>query len=123
MKKVYLLITTLILSTTLKAEVASKNEKCNGTTIQIAECLTEKMTLADSQLNLTYNKMLTEIKDPKQKELLKKSQLAWLDHMNKEITFIQSYFSGGTYTSIRVGYSKIDFLEKRTHELAELMRP
>lgn len=123
MKKILIIAGILILSTNIRAEIKKDDSKCDGTTtVEMNDCLSAKITIADLKLNETYNKIMSEIKDKKQTRLLRQSQKAWLGHMTKEIEFTSLYFSGGTYGSIRAGHLKLNLLETRTRELEELIK-
>ncbi|MEA9358280.1 lysozyme inhibitor LprI family protein [Bacteriovorax sp. PP10] len=122
MRKTLIVAGILILSTNIQAEVIKDTAKCDGTTVQMNDCLSEKIKAADKKLNDEYNKIMDTLKDKKQLNLLRQSQKAWLTHMTKEIEFTSLYFSGGTFGSIRAGNLKLDFLEKRARDLAELTK-
>lgn len=113
----------LILSTNIQAEVTKDDKQCDGTTVEMNKCLDTKIVAADKKMNDEYNKVMKGLTEKKQMNLLRQSQKAWLSHMTKEIEFTSLYFSGGTYGSIRAGHLKLSFLEKRTRDLAELLRP
>jgi uncharacterized protein YecT (DUF1311 family) len=122
LKKILIIAGVLILTTNIQAEVIKDSNQCDGTTVQINDCLSEKIQAADKKLNDEYNKVMDTLKDKKQMNLLRQSQKAWLTHMTKEIELTSLYFSGGTFASIRAGNLKLDFLEKRVRDLAELTK-
>lgn len=122
MKHTLIIAGIFILSTNIQAEVIKETAKCDGTTVQIHDCLSEKIKSADKKLNDEYNKVMGTLTDKKQLNLLRQSQKAWLTHMTKEIEFTSLYFNGGTFSSIRAGHLKLDLLEKRTRELVELTK-
>jgi len=101
----------------------TKEVKCDGSTPEISECLNKKILHAEKSLDETFNKIIKNIEDKKQVDLLKKSQKSWSYFMKQELEFVKNYYNSGTYGSVRVGHLKIQLLENRTKQLLDLVRP
>ncbi len=88
------------------------------TTYGMAELTGKYIQLWDRELNVIYQKLLLKLSD-KEKELLVDSQVAWLQHLEKEQEFAQKALSknAGSFSIVMHGSVYQSRLRDRTLQL------
>lgn len=99
--------------------------KENFTTAGMANCMNEAQVAWDEELNENYKSLMNFLKTPEQREALKQSQRAWIQHRDKEFEFInESYLTlmNGTMFIPIAAKEKKEFVKKRALELSVHLR-
>lgn len=91
---------------------------CNAqTTVEVIASEGKKVDAADKALNQTYQ-TLREMLDPKQRQLLKESEQAWVRFRDAEQGFAEDMYRDGTHRPVAGLICRWKLTEQRTQELS-----
>lgn len=130
--KNYILTSLLILTTILtfgqsekKHPIDIQRENChsidsNQTTVGMTNCEYIAAELWDKQLNEYYNLLMTLLNN-EEKEILKDSQLKWIEYRDKELKFSGTFYHNlqGTMWRIVAASRRCDLTRTRALEIKE----
>jgi uncharacterized protein YecT (DUF1311 family) len=87
----------------------------------VIQCADAAYNKWDKELN-TYYKLLQENLKPEEKELLKKSQIAWLKFRDTELQFLAKVYENmqGTMYLTIYALDRVEIVKKRVNELKSL---
>lgn len=96
-------------------------EECieeNPTTVGMIDCIADAMRQWDSELNHQYQRLKDSLSEEAM-ATLKTSQLAWIDHRDKEFEMINTVYGSmdGTMYRIIAISQKMEFVKARTLKL------
>lgn len=89
-------------------------------TLEMREVQAQHYQKWDAELNRVYKKLMTSLK-PKEKELLKKAQKAWLDFFETEKTLLSQsiYQGGGTLAPLVLSSAATQMIKARACQLSQ----
>jgi uncharacterized protein YecT (DUF1311 family) len=91
----------------------------SGKTLDMNICAEYGFVVADLRMNDLYAQVVGHLKDPKNKELLRKSQLAWLGFRDAACKFDSAGFAGGTLRPMNDLACRQTLTEERSRHLEE----
>lgn len=124
------LLPALLLAMALHAQAA---DLCPGanTTIEINECMSQRFTVADRELNRAYQDLLKRIdgSDPQHvdrgtvRRRLTEAQRSWVEFRKQDCEGMYKLFEGGSIRNARFHGCMIEHTERRITELKNWDRP
>jgi len=96
------------------------NQRCDGNTYQMVQCLKAKTARWDKQLNAAYRAAF-KAAGPKQAEQLRKAQRLWIKYRDANCLYYD--LGEGTIARIEAGSCMIDMTKGRAQELKRALEP
>jgi uncharacterized protein YecT (DUF1311 family) len=96
------------------------NQRCDGSTYEMVECLKAKTAHWDRQLNTAYRAAL-KAAEPKQAEQLRKAQRLWIKYRDANCLYYD--LGEGTIARIAAGSCMLDMTRSRAQELKRALEP
>ena len=96
------------------------NQRCDGSTYQMVECLKAKTAQWNRQLNVAYRAAL-KAAEPKQAEQLRKAQRLWIKYRDANCLYYD--LGEGTIARIEAGSCMLDMTRSRAKELKRALEP
>ena len=125
MKKLFL----CLLLATMSIAAQAKMDDCDGSTLEMVECLARKVDLADAKLNQVYQQVIAAARQQAQdmnnemgsdevEEKIRIAQRSWNDWRAKECEAQAEYqFTGGSGRNLAHMACMLDMLEERIDDL------
>jgi uncharacterized protein YecT (DUF1311 family) len=96
-------------------------EKENYTTAGMLNCSSQALDKWDKELNRAYKELMKKL-SPKEKELLKQSQLQWIKFRDAEFKFLDNLYLGtGTIIPVMIMGDKLDIVSERVKILEKYL--
>ena len=98
-------------------------ENCDTLDTQYAihMCASKNFAKADSQLNVVYKNILSQL-EPVEKKALVKSQKSWLKYRNDSEDFIGTFSEGGSMQTTQILLYSTKLTLERTKELRFILK-
>ena len=122
MKKVKMLVILLIVAASVPLVHRGTAEDCSGDMpqLEINQCLMRDYEDADAALNAVYKKLVAAVEknsDKKAKDLLVKSQRAWIPFRDGECAYVADAMRGGSAYNMLYYGCLADMTRERTTQL------
>ena len=94
---------------------AEPDQRCDGSTYEIVECLKAQVAQWDKRLNAAYQQALKDAVSPQQAAQLRKAQRLWVQYRDANCLYYD--LGEGTIARIETGYCTKDLTKTRALEL------
>src|SRR5688572_11246929 len=124
MKTVRLAILIIVLSVSCLAQ--EKKDPCeraneSGVTVDLVECSQQKLAAADSELNKTYQQLVSKLGDKKWRTKLRTAQQAWIKFRDANCDYESEFSGGGSAATFEYNFCLADTTAARAKELHEMI--